>query len=126
MQSEYRRQQEGSIVEMRLEAVVIPVSDVDRSKGFYEALGWRPDADFAAGDGFRLVQLTPPGSAWSWSRTSTAGNRRKSRNGFQAGAAACPWTSEPAALECAPPRGRADPGESSARPDTDRRLEGRA
>ncbi|MFI6603222.1 VOC family protein [Nonomuraea sp. NPDC050536] len=50
---------------MKLEVVVIPVADVDRAKGFYKALGWREDADFATGDDFRVVQLTPPGSACS-------------------------------------------------------------
>ena len=50
--------------EFKLEAVVIPVSDVDRAKRFYEGLGWRLDADVARGD-FRIVQLTPPGSACS-------------------------------------------------------------
>ena len=48
--------------EMRLEAIVLPVSDVDRAKQFYESLGWRLDADVATGDDFRIVQLTPPGS----------------------------------------------------------------
>lgn len=48
--------------DLKLEAVVIPVGDVDRSKGFYEGLGWRLDADFAFDNGFRVVQLTPPGS----------------------------------------------------------------
>ena len=43
----------------KLEVIIIPVSDVDRSKKFYENLGWRLDADFATGD-FRVVQLTPP------------------------------------------------------------------
>ncbi|MET0513370.1 MAG: VOC family protein, partial [Thermoleophilaceae bacterium] len=47
---------------LKLEVVVLPVSDVDRAKGFYEGLGWRLDADFTAGDGLRVVQLTPPGS----------------------------------------------------------------
>ncbi len=46
----------------KLEIVVIPVSDVDRAKRFYENLGWRLDADFAAGEAWRAVQLTPPGS----------------------------------------------------------------
>jgi len=50
---------------MKLEVVVIPVSDVDRAKSFYEALGWRLDANFAGENGFRVVQLTPPGSACS-------------------------------------------------------------
>jgi catechol 2,3-dioxygenase-like lactoylglutathione lyase family enzyme len=52
-------------VEMRLEVVVVPVSDVDRAKAFYQALGWRLDADFASGEDFRVVQLTPPGSQCS-------------------------------------------------------------
>jgi catechol 2,3-dioxygenase-like lactoylglutathione lyase family enzyme len=51
--------------ELKLEVVVIPVSDVDRAKQFYEALGWRLDADLALDDGYRVVQLTPPGSACS-------------------------------------------------------------
>jgi catechol 2,3-dioxygenase-like lactoylglutathione lyase family enzyme len=45
--------------------VVVPVADVDRAKAFYQALGWRLDADFAASPDFRVVQLTPPGSACS-------------------------------------------------------------
>src|SRR5882724_7527041 len=49
-------------VDLRLEAVVIPVSDVDRAKAFYANLGWRLDADFAFDNGFRVVQFTPPGS----------------------------------------------------------------
>jgi catechol 2,3-dioxygenase-like lactoylglutathione lyase family enzyme len=49
-------------VDMKLEVVVVPVSDVDRAKRFYKALGWREDADFATGEQFRVVQLTPPGS----------------------------------------------------------------
>jgi catechol 2,3-dioxygenase-like lactoylglutathione lyase family enzyme len=52
-------------VDMRLEVVVVPVSDVDRAKSFYLGLGWRLDADFAAGPDFRVVQVTPPGSACS-------------------------------------------------------------
>jgi catechol 2,3-dioxygenase-like lactoylglutathione lyase family enzyme len=47
---------------MKLEVVVIPVSDVDRAKAFYGSLGWRLDADFVVGDTFRGVQFTPPGS----------------------------------------------------------------
>ena len=50
---------------MKLEVVVVPVSDVDRAKQFYESLGWRLDADFATGADFRVVQLTPPGSECS-------------------------------------------------------------
>ena len=49
-------------VDMKLEVVVIPVSDVDRAKSFYSNLGWRLDADFAASDDWRVVQFTPPGS----------------------------------------------------------------
>src|SRR6266851_7504314 len=49
-------------LDMKLEVVVIPVSDVDRAKRFYGGLGWRLDADFAAGDDFRVIQFTPPGS----------------------------------------------------------------
>jgi catechol 2,3-dioxygenase-like lactoylglutathione lyase family enzyme len=52
-------------VDLGLEVVVIPVSDVDRAKSFYVGLGWRLDADIADGEGFRIVQLTPPGSACS-------------------------------------------------------------
>jgi catechol 2,3-dioxygenase-like lactoylglutathione lyase family enzyme len=52
-------------VDMKLEIVVIPVSDVDRAKAFYAGLGWRLDADFASGDGWRVIQFTPPGSACS-------------------------------------------------------------
>jgi|KBSMisStandDraft_5_1062788.scaffolds.fasta_scaffold18474_6 catechol 2,3-dioxygenase-like lactoylglutathione lyase family enzyme len=51
--------------DMKLEIVMIPVSDVDRAKQFYGDLGWRLDADFAAGDEFRVIQFTPPGSATS-------------------------------------------------------------
>jgi catechol 2,3-dioxygenase-like lactoylglutathione lyase family enzyme len=51
--------------EVKLEVVVIPVSDVDRAKQFYESLGWRLDADLAVDDGYRVVQMTPPGSACS-------------------------------------------------------------
>jgi len=49
-------------VAMKLEVVAIPVSDIDRSVRFYGDLGWRLDADFKVGDGFRAVQFTPPGS----------------------------------------------------------------
>jgi len=52
-------------VDMGLEVIVLPVSDVDRAKEFYVGLGWRLDADIARGDEFRVVQLTPPGSACS-------------------------------------------------------------
>jgi catechol 2,3-dioxygenase-like lactoylglutathione lyase family enzyme len=52
-------------VDQKLEVVVIPVSDVDRAKAFYTRLAWRLDADFASGDGWRVIQFTPPGSACS-------------------------------------------------------------
>ncbi len=51
--------------EVKLEVVVVPVSDVDRAKEFYERIGWRLDADIAPADDFRMVQLTPPGSGCS-------------------------------------------------------------
>jgi catechol 2,3-dioxygenase-like lactoylglutathione lyase family enzyme len=51
--------------ELKLEVVVLPVSDIDRAKDFYEGIGWRLDANVATDDGFRLVQLTPPGSGCS-------------------------------------------------------------
>jgi catechol 2,3-dioxygenase-like lactoylglutathione lyase family enzyme len=52
-------------VDLKLEVVVIPVSDVDRAKEFYARLDWRLDADFSFDNGFRIVQFTPPGSGCS-------------------------------------------------------------
>jgi catechol 2,3-dioxygenase-like lactoylglutathione lyase family enzyme len=52
-------------VDMKFEAVVIPVGEVDRAKAFYTKLGWRLDADFPFDNGFRVVQFTPPGSGCS-------------------------------------------------------------
>jgi len=52
-------------IDMKLEAIVIPVSNVDRAKEFYGGLGWRLDADFPFDNGFRVIQFTPPGSACS-------------------------------------------------------------
>ncbi|SDG35894.1 hypothetical protein SAMN05216338_100123 [Bradyrhizobium sp. Rc2d] len=52
-------------LDLKLEVVVIPVSDVDRAKAFYTCLGWRLDADFASGSEWRVIQFTPPGSACS-------------------------------------------------------------
>ena len=52
-------------MDLRLEVVVLPVSDVDRAKAFYTGLGWRLDADFATGPDFRVIQVTPTGSACS-------------------------------------------------------------
>jgi catechol 2,3-dioxygenase-like lactoylglutathione lyase family enzyme len=57
--------QGAAVTDLKLEAVVIPVADVDRAKRFYAGLGWRLDADFAFDNGFRVVQLTPPGSGCS-------------------------------------------------------------
>jgi catechol 2,3-dioxygenase-like lactoylglutathione lyase family enzyme len=54
-----------AIVDMKFEIVVIPVSDVDRAKEFYAKLGWRLDADYDNGNGFRVIQFTPPGSGCS-------------------------------------------------------------
>ena len=55
----------AAITDMKLEVVIIPVSDVDRAKEFYGSIGWRLDADFAFDNGFRVVQFTPPGSGTS-------------------------------------------------------------
>jgi catechol 2,3-dioxygenase-like lactoylglutathione lyase family enzyme len=52
-------------MDLKLEVVMLPVSDVDRAKQFYKGLGWREDADIVAGEDFRIVQLTPPGSGAS-------------------------------------------------------------
>ena len=52
-------------MDYKLEVVVIPVSDVDKAKDFYTGLGWRLDADFTASEDFRVIQVTPPGSACS-------------------------------------------------------------
>jgi catechol 2,3-dioxygenase-like lactoylglutathione lyase family enzyme len=52
-------------VDMKLEVIVVPVSDVGRAKQFYKTLGWREDADFVGNENFRIVQLTPPGSGGS-------------------------------------------------------------
>jgi catechol 2,3-dioxygenase-like lactoylglutathione lyase family enzyme len=55
----------AAAVAMRLEAVVVPVTDVERANRFYQRLGWRVDADVSAGDDYRLVHLTPPASKTS-------------------------------------------------------------
>jgi catechol 2,3-dioxygenase-like lactoylglutathione lyase family enzyme len=52
-------------VPLRFEAAVLPVSDVDRTKAFYQSLGWRQDADLTIDEGYRILQFTPPGSAAS-------------------------------------------------------------
>jgi catechol 2,3-dioxygenase-like lactoylglutathione lyase family enzyme len=59
------KRREDKTVDFKLEVLVIPVSDVDRSKSFYQTIGWRLDADFVVGDDFRVVQFTPPGSECS-------------------------------------------------------------
>jgi len=51
--------------DLKLEVIVIPISEVDRAKRFYESLGWRLDADFADGEEWRCIQFTPPGSGCS-------------------------------------------------------------
>ena len=56
---------EVGAIDMKLEVVTLPVSDVDRAKRFYQSLGWRLDADIVVGDALRVVQLTPPHSACS-------------------------------------------------------------
>src|SRR5262249_5511580 len=61
-----RDAQEVGTVDMKLEVVTLPVSDVDRAKAFYQSLGWRLDADIVRGDSFRVVQITPPHSACSF------------------------------------------------------------
>ena len=63
--SDPARDARATKVDMKLELVVIPVSDVDRAKEFYGRLGWRLDAEFAAGEDFRIIQFTPPGSGGS-------------------------------------------------------------
>jgi catechol 2,3-dioxygenase-like lactoylglutathione lyase family enzyme len=63
--SEAAAAQSARKFDMKLEVVVIPVSDVDRAKEFYSRLGWRLDAEFGGGDDFRIMQFTPPGSGAS-------------------------------------------------------------
>ena len=62
----------AATVDLKLEVLAIPVSDVDRAKAFYEGLGWTLDADFMIGQDFRAVQLTPPGSPCSIHLVTTA------------------------------------------------------
>lgn len=63
--NEPTRATKAAPADMKLEAFVIPVADVDRAKQFYAKLGWRLDADFRFDNGFRVVQFTPPGSGCS-------------------------------------------------------------
>jgi len=65
MSSERAARIPAATADFKVEVVAVPVSDVDRAKRFYEGLGWRVDGDFAAGDEWRAVQLTPPGSPCS-------------------------------------------------------------
>lgn len=55
----------ASAFDMKIEIVIIPVTDVDRAKRFYRGLGWRLDLDFKSGDDYRVIQFTPPGSGCS-------------------------------------------------------------
>jgi catechol 2,3-dioxygenase-like lactoylglutathione lyase family enzyme len=59
------KERDMSNTEMKLEVIVVPVSDVDRAKLFYANLGWRLDLDYRAGEDFRTIQFTPPGSGCS-------------------------------------------------------------
>jgi catechol 2,3-dioxygenase-like lactoylglutathione lyase family enzyme len=60
-----RNSSQAASIDLKLEVIVLPVSDVDRAKRFYGNMGWRLDADFSAGDDWRVVQYTPPGSSCS-------------------------------------------------------------
>jgi catechol 2,3-dioxygenase-like lactoylglutathione lyase family enzyme len=79
---------QAATIDMKLEVVTVPVSDVDRAKRFYEQLGWRLDADIAVGQSFRVVQLTPPALGLlgprSAIRMATNGCCKKSKRGFPA------------------------------------------
>ena len=68
-------------LDLQLEVVVIPVSDIDRAKEFYGSPGWRLDADFRFDNGFRGVQFTPPGSASRSSSVRTDVGRARLRQG---------------------------------------------
>jgi catechol 2,3-dioxygenase-like lactoylglutathione lyase family enzyme len=61
----YDTKTKGMTMDMKFELLVLPVSDVDRAKAFYESLGFRLDIDYVANPGYRVVQFTPPGSAAS-------------------------------------------------------------
>src|SRR5580698_3322307 len=65
IRSDVAKDASAARADMKLEAIAIPVSDVDRAKEFYGKLGWRLDADFPYDNGFRVVQFTPPGSGCS-------------------------------------------------------------
>ncbi|WP_407188379.1 VOC family protein [Bradyrhizobium centrosematis] len=63
--SALRESVSASSIEMKIEVVVLPVSDVERAKRFYADLGWRLDIDYAGKDNYRVIQFTPPGSGCS-------------------------------------------------------------
>jgi catechol 2,3-dioxygenase-like lactoylglutathione lyase family enzyme len=63
--SQHKSDASAGTADMKLEVIVIPVSDVDRAKEFYRKLGWRLDADYDSGKDFRILQFTPPGSGCS-------------------------------------------------------------
>src|SRR4051812_20471705 len=86
-----RRRRSGT-ANMKLEAVVIPVSDVDRAKRFYGNLAWRLDADFVVGDSFQVVQFTPPGSP---SSTTSARESRPPRPARRGITVSCPTSRPP-------------------------------
>ncbi len=75
-------------VDMKLEVVVIPVSDVERAKQFYLGMGWRLDADFANGDSWRVVQVTPPAPRVPY--TSARASRRQSPGRSRTCISSCP------------------------------------
>jgi len=80
-------------VDTKLDVVVVPVSDVDRAKSFYESLGWRLDADFPGDGGFRVVQLTPPASG---ARSSSAvGSPRQHRAPLTVSSSSSPISRRP-------------------------------
>ena len=58
-----RHREELTIVDLKIEVIVLPVSDVDRAKEFYKRVGFREDVDYVGAEGFRVVHFTPPGSA---------------------------------------------------------------
>lgn len=64
-QTETTNKSNAARIDMKLEIVVLPVSDAERAKQFYAKLGWRLDADFSSGNGFRVIQFTPPSSSCS-------------------------------------------------------------
>src|SRR3954452_14692057 len=110
----------GVTVDLKLEVVVVPVADVDRAKRFYGRLGWRLDADVAAGDDFRIVQLTPRGSGCSLqfgtNVASAAGARARPTCARAAAArAARGGGGRETSRSCSPPKTGGLPASSSGR-----------